>query len=341
MKVPIFSDPALTQYLTDLAKEQEDTNKNYLTKGSANHSVLLQSPSNSIYEVLVNDLGIVNTNLVLFSNSVLPTGPTGLTVTESPDRAAFFGTVPNAAGIHWGYISGLTLSTAGSSAIFSVAPGVAVDKTNADLMRLTSAYTKSTAAWSVGSGGGALDTGSIGVNAWYHVHLIKRLDTGAVDVLISVSATAPTLPANYTLFRRIGSMLTLASVWLKFIQTGDEFLWDVPIANVSSFNLTTTSTLFQISVPIGVSVLARGTGYWVSNVTAILTLQSPLAAIVVANTPSGYITAYNPSNGVGTGLDWSILTDTSGQIRAVAGTNSTNTLFLVAQGWVDRRGRDG
>jgi hypothetical protein len=338
MKVPIFPDPALTQYLTDLAKEQEDTNKNYLTKGSANHSVLLQSPSNSIYEVLVNDLGIVNTNLVLFSNSVLPTG---LTVTESRDRAAFFGTVPNAAGIHWGYISGLTLSTAGSSAIFSVAPGVAVDKTNADLMCLTSACAKSTAAWSVGSGGGALDTGSIGSSAWYHVFLIKRLDTGAVDVLISLSLTAPTLPANYTLFRRIGSMVTLASVWLKFIQTGDEFLWDVPIASVSSFNLTTTSTLFQVSVPIGVSVLARGSGYWVSNVNALLTLQSPLAAIVVANTPSGHITAYNPSNGIGTGLDWSILTDTNAQIRAVAGTNSTNSLFLVVQGWVDRRGRDG
>src|SRR6185312_14564198 len=105
-----------------------------------------------------------------------------------------------------GHLYGLTLSTGGGSATFGIAAGEAADSTAVDLLSLGSAYTKTTAAWSLGSGGGALDTGSIAANNFYHVFLIKRPDTGVVDVLVSLSATAPTLPANYTLFRRIGAM---------------------------------------------------------------------------------------------------------------------------------------
>jgi hypothetical protein len=72
------------------------------------------------------------------------------------------------------------------------------------MMTLAAAINKTTAAWAVGGGNGALDTGAIAANTWYNVHLIKRADTGFTDVLLSTSATAPKLPTNYTLFRRIG-----------------------------------------------------------------------------------------------------------------------------------------
>jgi hypothetical protein len=121
-----------------------------------------------------------------------------------------------------GHISGLTLSTAGASSNFSVAAGIAADGTGVDMLALASAITKTSGAWSAGSGNGALDTGSIANATWYHVHLIKRPDTGAVDVLISLSATSPTLPTNYTLSRRIGAMRSDGSAkWMKFIQDGD------------------------------------------------------------------------------------------------------------------------
>lgn len=103
------------------------------------------------------------------------------------------------------YLAGLTLSTAGSSATFGIAAGVATNSTNADMMALAFAYTKTASAWALGTAAGSLDTGTI-ANAWYHVFLIKGPDTGVVDVLTSLSVTSPTLPANYTLFRRIGSM---------------------------------------------------------------------------------------------------------------------------------------
>ena len=46
-------------------------------------------------------------------------------------------------------------------------------------------------------------------NTDYYVYLIKRVDTDVVDAIFSASATAPTLPTNYTLFRRIGSISTV------------------------------------------------------------------------------------------------------------------------------------
>jgi hypothetical protein len=84
------------------------------------------------------------------------------------------------------YLAGLTLSTAGSSATFSVAAGVAADSTNADMMTLSGSISKTTSSWTAGSGNGALDTGAIANNTWYHAYLIKRTDTQIVDVLISL-----------------------------------------------------------------------------------------------------------------------------------------------------------
>jgi hypothetical protein len=118
------------------------------------------------------------------------------------------------------YIAGANLSTAGASTTFSVGAGVAADSTNVNLMLLSSSLSKTTSAWAVGNASGSLDTGSIAASTWYHVYLIRRLDTGVVDVLISLNATTPTLlPTNYSVYRRIGSMKTNASSqWTKFVQ---------------------------------------------------------------------------------------------------------------------------
>src|SRR5665213_532952 len=109
-----------------------------------------------------------------------------------------------------GYIDGLTLSTAGGSNLFAVANGEAADSAaNAQIVMTSSpAFNKTTSPWGAGTGNGALDAGSIGTNSWYHVYLIRRPDTGAVDVMVSLSVSGPSLPANYTQYRRIGALLT-------------------------------------------------------------------------------------------------------------------------------------
>lgn len=237
-----------------------------------------------------------------------------------------------------GHLSGLVLSTAGSSTTFSVASGQAADSTNVDLMNL-SALSKTTSAWAVGSGNGGMDTGSVANSTWYHVWLIKRPDTGVVDVLFSLSATAPTLPANYTLFRRIGSMKTNGSAqWVLFSQVGDEFLWDTPTVDINTGSLSTTATLFTMTVPTGVKVNVLTSGLY-SHATAstLVYLSSPDQADVAASATA--FTGAVPSN-AGTGTyHLSLRTNTSGQIRARSQAASMTVLGFT-NGWIDRRGKD-
>src|SRR6266702_2979652 len=157
-----------------------------------------------------------------------------------------------------GYLNGLTLSTTGSSASFGIAPGVATSDDATTPMKLSVSYAKTTAAWAVGSGNGSLDTGSIASNTWYHAFLVERIDTGVVDVLVSLSSTTPTLPTNYTTKRRIGSMKTDGTgQWLKFKQIGPTFLWDADAADAVNVAITGNSAILQtISTPPGIRTKA-------------------------------------------------------------------------------------
>lgn len=248
--------------------------------------------------------------------------------------------------VHRSYLAGLTLSTAGSSATFGIAAGVAVDSTNAGFMALASAYTKTTSAWVVGSGNGAMDTGSVANNTWYHVHLIKRVDTGVVDVLCSLSATSPTLPTNYTIFRRLGSMKTDGSAqWSRFIQKGDLFRWSTPMRDVTATNPGTSAVLAVISVPTNVIVevsmaclLAS-----VSNAAIYALISSPQEA---DTTPSGAGIFNLGSAGTSTGNQvgayvTGVMTNASAQVRyRLSVSGALDTIAINTFGWIDRRGRD-
>ena len=238
-----------------------------------------------------------------------------------------------------GQIFGLTLSTAGSSATFSIAAGSASDKTNSDSLILAAALSKTTSAWAVGSGNGGLDTGAIANSTWYHVHLIKRIDTGVVDALVSLSATAPTMPTGYTLARRIGSMLTNGSAqWVAFQQIGDEFRWLTPVLDGSNVSLSTTYANITISSPLGVVVQAfgsgrQGAGYFMH----IRPLFASDGAPSDTASPLGTLGAGGSSTfAPGT---WRAFTDTSSRIQwALSGSVAGN--YLTTAGWIDRRGKD-
>jgi hypothetical protein len=242
------------------------------------------------------------------------------------------------------YLAGLTLSTAGSSATFAVAPGQCADSSNSDMLTRTSVMSKTTGAWAVGNGNGALDASTIAINTWYHVFLIKRPDTQVVDVLISLS-TSPALPTNYTLFRRIGSMKTNASSqWTKFIQFGDEFLWDAPTTDINVSNPGTTGILRTLNVPTGVNVLALVNvlvipDNSVTDSRVVLTCPDITDA---AATNATLVTGESP--GVASHQmiqQLRVRTNTSGQIRSRNASSSTNTQLQIGTvGWYDRRGQD-
>lgn len=241
-----------------------------------------------------------------------------------------------------GALYGLTLSAAGSTGTFGVAAGAASGAV------LATAYTKGTGSWTVGSGNGSLDTGSIANSTWYHVWLIQRSDTGVVDILTSLSATSPTMPTNYDRKRRIGSMKTDgSSQWVKFTQIGDKFIWAAQAARDVNIAPSTTQTLNAVNVPTGINVsaLLRGWGEapFGGIVTAFL-VSSPLeTGITAASTSDSYATILidaASASGDLQGFTAEVMTNTSAQVNVVANTNNASNLIrFSAYGWVDTRGK--
>jgi hypothetical protein len=250
-----------------------------------------------------------------------------------------FGTPAIASAVVRGHLFGLTLATAGSSATFSVAAGIATDSNAGDTMMLASAMSKTTGAWAAGSGNGALDTGAIANNTWYHVYLIKNPTSGAVDVLISLSATTPTvLPSGYSLFRRIGSMRTNASgQWILFRQNGDEFLWDVQVTDASAVATNNGIQTPTLTVPTGVQVNAFGTFREDYGTAGCAIFMSALDAqgVTAGGALTGWVTSPSQSTSAS---QFQCRTSTAAQIR-LNGNAPGSTYNIVTQGWIDTRGK--
>lgn len=236
-------------------------------------------------------------------------------------------------------ITGLTLSAAGSTATFGIAVGAAIGAA------LTSAYTKTTSAWALGTAAGSLDTGAIANTTWYHVYIIQRSDTGVVDILISLSATAPTMPTNYDRKRRIGSMLTNGSAqWVKFTQTGDLFLWDVPAASADiNYAPTGTAAAKVVNVPTGVKVIAKLLGLCqigAGDATAFLIFSPSQSVTSISTTDANVIAYLNSAAQSDQGFAVDILTDTSAQVKVIgSGTTASSLIRATAIGWIDTRGK--
>lgn len=347
--------------------------------------------------------------LVLAGNAVNPLEAVPLqqlTTAQSPPRS---------------YIAGLTLSTAGGSSTFGIARGAATDTTNTVMMQLASAYTKTTGAWTVGSGNGSLDFGTIANNTWLSAYLIERPDTVVTDILTSlapgtsstvtitvaspaviswpahglqagapvvfvttgalpagivsgttyyvisgglttnafeISATQggsainttgtqsgthtatsnPALPANYTLFRRIGSMLTDSSAhWVSFTQNGSEFLWATPLLDVSlTTTVPATAVSYTLTVPVGVIVGAMIIGGSINTGSNYGILISSLATTDTAPAAFPGLGTPGSPNAPNT-LSQTVRTNTSAQIR-VRLSAAGSSLSLTTQGWIDSRG---
>lgn len=237
-----------------------------------------------------------------------------------------------------GLIKGLAITTAGSTATFGVTAGAASG------MVLSTNYTKTASAWAVGSGNGALDTGAVANNTWYHFFLIQRTDTGVVDVIVSATATPDsgptTMPSGYTRYRRLGSRKTDGSAqWIKCSQFGDEVLWTTAINDAAEGTAAgaTTALTASLSVPSGVQVYALFTMKVLYTSTAGTFYVSSFDQTDVA--PAGTnLTGIFTSTFVATVVPLNIRTNTSGQVRHRYSA-SDPTYAIYTRGWIDRRGQ--
>ena len=127
------------------------------------------------------------------------------------------------------------------------APGTKVDVA-ADLLSVqgvTLSAVSETGDISV-SGANGLDTGAAANSTWYAVHVICNAAGTLVASLFSLSATAPTLPIGYTLFRRVGWVRRDGGgIFRFFTQVGDWVYYKTPIGVASP----TGTTSFASDVP--------------------------------------------------------------------------------------------
>lgn len=162
--------------------------------------------------------------------------------------------------INWsglrGHIHGLTLSNNAADATNDIDVAIgqcASDEANPSLMALGAPITKRLdAAWSVGSGNGGLDTGTV-TDDTYHVWLIQRSDTGVVDALFSLSATAPTMPESYDRKAYLWPIMRSGGSIVQFVQIGNAF-WKVTPTIDRSSTAAMAPGLLSLSVPTGVRV---------------------------------------------------------------------------------------
>lgn len=187
----------------------------------------------------------------LARTAILASSNSNAAVNWAAGTRNIFCTIPATGVLPRGHIWGLTLSNAADTANdITVAVGECRDENGNHDMKLATAITKRLdAAWAVGDNAGGLNTGAEAVSTWYEVHLIKRLDTGVVDVMFTTTANRATLPTNYTVQRRIGWIRNdAASAILQFTQVEDYFTWATQVNDVAA-SATATAAAVALTAP--------------------------------------------------------------------------------------------
>jgi hypothetical protein len=147
------------------------------------------------------------------------------------------------------YISGLKMERQ-SGNIINVLPGECRDFDHIDDIVLLASVSVNLSL----SGIGGLDTGSEAADTWYAIHVIgDSTHANDPDAIASLSATSPTLPAGYDIFRRIGWVRNNASSnTQEFFQSGKgvqrTILYEEPVPNVRALNNGSATTYTNVDL---------------------------------------------------------------------------------------------
>lgn len=249
-------------------------------------------------------------------------------------------------------ISGYTLSNSPPDTVndIIVSGGACSDTTHTVVMRRYSAMTKQLdALWAVGSGQGGRDTGSIADGTW-HAFMIADASNAGYDILFSQSPTAPTLPAGYIYFRRVGSFIRSGGAIVQFSgareKSGGEVVYGLatPVLDVSVTNLSTTSTQYNVTAPAGITsigIMCHATAQTTSAGQSVIiqgAATSPYATFTGPSAlaaPGSVISTAVANQAFASGI-LELLPSTTPSIRAVSSVAST-TLRVMTIGWVDYR----
>lgn len=235
-----------------------------------------------------------------------------------------------------GHINGLTLSNNATDATndIDIATGSAAsDGATPVLMTLGSVFTKRLdAAWAVGSGNGGWLDGASMPDGWGFAFLIRRSDTGVVDVGFSAS-TSPTLPTNYDRKRRIGAIIRASGAIRAFKQDGDWFNFGTVTTDVST-TLGTSAVLYALPIPAGIGIQVR-VRVMAFTTSAYVLISSPNETDQSPTSSGPLATVFTPTT-VSSG-EADVFTST-GEVRGRSSAAGVS-IRLAVIGWFDQRGR--
>ena len=241
-----------------------------------------------------------------------------------------------------GHIWGLTMSNAADAANdITVAAGEARSELGTVDMTLAAPITKRMdAGWVVGDAQGGLNTGAEAADTWYEVHLIKRVDTGVVDVMFTTTANRATLPTGYTQQRRIGWVRNdAAGALLAFTQIDDHFTLTTQV-NSASFTATTSAAPIAVMAPpSSIARLRIGTTSSTAVNTTNATIFSEIVEGDVTPTETTGIVSIGANDIAGADGGHIDLRVSSTSTIEHDSDGTTYTVDVSTFGWIDMRGR--
>ncbi len=142
--------------------------------------------------------------------------------------------------------------------------GKAVASNDGEFLDFSTPLTKQIdAVWAVGDAAGGLFSGAtLNADSVYHLFIIRLTADGSLDAGFDDNISATNIPAGYSSFKRIGSVLTdsssniIAFVADEISGGGLEVKWVDPPLDLSAVT-STTAALVTLQVPTGIKVKAH------------------------------------------------------------------------------------
>ncbi|MCZ4324578.1 phage tail protein [Pseudomonas anguilliseptica] len=245
-----------------------------------------------------------------------------------------------------GFMKGLVLSNNGAlpNTDIDIALGAARSADDSSSLRLQATLTKrlqSAGGWAAGSSANGLFSGARAADTWYHLFLIRNPATNAIDAGFDTSPDAVNRPTAWTQYRRLGSVRTDSSgniipFVMEAVGFRRRFKWVTPIMDVQSATLTSSATIYTVSVPQGVKVLAELNPFFYAN-NAVAYFSSLDTVDLAPQQSGGFpgftggISAMTDASADGAGMIVEVMTNSTAQIRARG--NRSMTISMLCLGW--------
>lgn len=183
------------------------------------------------------------------------------------------------------------------------------------------------------SGANGLDTGAEAASTWYFIWVIHRSDTSVTDCLLSASATAPTMPANYDFKARAGAVYNDASSnFVEFVQYGNQVWFPIQQQVGSAVALTGTYASLSLSAAIPTTARAAQVHFSVAagvNAATLETKSQSSGNPYIGMDTGGASTRFN------NGGPFLMLIETAQTIWWRETVDTTNTYNAYVHGYLD------